>query len=120
MTGAPTPEVMKMQIGEIMQLLMDETGITPRQLAKDLRISITMMNSFLRCQQVPDYDLLKRMAAYFDVSTDDLLDYQGPAIRPEGYIEDDLLRVFRNLPPKQRLISLDQMKVATRAVGREK
>jgi transcriptional regulator with XRE-family HTH domain len=106
-----------MQFGEILRLLMEESNVKPKQLAKDLRISITMMNSYIRCQQVPDFDLLKRIAAYFDVSTDDLLDYQGAAMQPQSHIEDDLLRVFRSLPLEQRRVFLEQGKVATRLLG---
>jgi len=66
-----------MQFGEILQLLMDENEVAPRQLAKALRISIVMLRNFTRCVYEPDFDTLKRMARYFRVSTDYLLDYQG-------------------------------------------
>ena len=66
-----------MQFGEILQLLMDENEIAPRQLAKALRIPLLMLNNFTRCVDEPDFDLLKRMAAYFRVSTDYLVGYEG-------------------------------------------
>ena len=66
-----------MQFGEILQQLMDENKITPRQLARALRISIVMLKNFTRCIYEPDFDLLKRMAAFFHVTTDYLLNYDG-------------------------------------------
>jgi len=66
-----------MNFGHILQLLMDENEITPRQLAKALRISLVMLNNFTRCIDEPDFGLLKRIAAYFHVSTDYLLSYQS-------------------------------------------
>ena len=66
-----------MQFGEILQQLMDENEVTPRQLAKALRISIVMLKNFTRCIYEPNFDLLKRMAAYFHVSTDYMIGYDG-------------------------------------------
>ena len=71
--------LMPMQFGEILQQLMDENKLTPRQLAKALRISLVMLNNFTRCADEPDFNLLKRMAAYFHVSTDYLVGYDGEA-----------------------------------------
>jgi len=68
---------MQLQFGEILQLLMDENEVTPRQLAKALRISHLMVKNFTRCIDEPHFDLLKRMAAYFRVSTDVLIGYDG-------------------------------------------
>jgi transcriptional regulator with XRE-family HTH domain len=70
---------MQLQFGEILQLLMDENEVTPRQLAKALRISLLMLNNFTRCVDEPDLGLLMRMAAYFRVSTDYLVGYDGEA-----------------------------------------
>jgi len=68
-----------MKFGEILRLLMEEHAITQRQLAKVLRISTTMLTNYTRCILEPDFDTLKRIAAFFEVRTDDLLDYQGPS-----------------------------------------
>jgi len=66
-----------MQFNESLQLLMDETETTPRQLAKALRISLVMLRNYTRGTDEPDIELLKRMAAYFHVSTDYLVGYEG-------------------------------------------
>ncbi|MCL2495643.1 MAG: helix-turn-helix transcriptional regulator [Oscillospiraceae bacterium] len=66
-----------MQFGQILQQLMEENEITPRQLAKALRISLVMINNFTCGADDPNLDLLKRMATYFHVSTDALIGYDG-------------------------------------------
>jgi len=66
-----------MQFGKNLRLLMEENDVTSKQLAKTLRVSITMLHNYTRCVLEPDFDTLKRVAAFFDVSTDDLLDYRG-------------------------------------------
>jgi len=70
-------EVVQVKFGETLRLLMETHSITPKQLAKVLRISITMLNNYMHCILEPDFDTLKRIAAFFEVRTDDLLDYQG-------------------------------------------
>ena len=70
---------MQLEFNEILKLLMDENEVTPRQLAKALRISLLMLNTFTSGRYEPDIDLLKRMAAYFHVSTDYLVGYDGEA-----------------------------------------
>ena len=66
-----------MQFGKILQLLMEENEVTPRQLAKALHIPLLMLNNFTRCVDEPNLATLKHIAAYFHVSTDYLLDYDG-------------------------------------------
>ena len=64
-----------MQFGEILQRLLDENNITPRQAAKALRIPLLTLKNFTLCVDEPNLDLLKRIAAYFHVSTDYLVGY---------------------------------------------
>ncbi|MCL2299622.1 MAG: helix-turn-helix domain-containing protein [Firmicutes bacterium] len=68
-----------MKFGEILRMLMEEHSITPKQLAKVLRVSIVMLTNYTHCIIEPDFDTLKRIAAFFEVRTDDLLDYHGPS-----------------------------------------
>jgi len=64
-----------MKFGETLQRLMEAHGITPKQLAKVLRVSIVMVTNYTHCILEPDYETLKRIAAFFEVRIDDLLDY---------------------------------------------
>jgi len=65
-----------MKFGEILQLLMQEKDITLRQLSGGLNISQAMLGAFIRCAREPSFETLKRIADYFQVSTDYLLDHQ--------------------------------------------
>jgi len=69
-----------MKFGEVLCLLMEAHNVTPKQLAKVLRISITMLTNYTRCILEPDFDTLKRIAAFFEVRTDDLLNYKSPSL----------------------------------------
>ena len=68
----------------------------------------------MRCTLEPDFDTLKRIAAFFDVRTDDLLDYQGESDKSEHQMEDEFLQAFSGLPPEQQRIFLEQVKAAVR------
>ena len=103
-----------MKFGETLQRLMEAHGITPKQLAKVLRVSIVMVTNYTHCILEPDYETLKRIAAFFDVRTDDLLDYQGVPNKSEHQMEDELLQVFSDMPPEQRWIFLEQVRAAAR------
>ena len=99
-----------MKFEENLRLLMEAHDIAPKQLAKVLRISITMMNNYTHCILEPDYDTLKRIAAFFEMRTDDLLDYQGAPNKSENQMEDELLLAFSEMPPEQQRIFLAQVK----------
>jgi len=73
-------EVIPLQFNQILRHLMEENAITPRQLAKALRISLVMINNFTCGADEPDIGLLKHMAAFFHVSTDCLIGYDSEAL----------------------------------------
>ena len=108
-----------MKFGETLRLLMETHNIAHKQLAKVLRISITMLNNYTHCILEPDFDTLKRIAAFFEVRIDDLLDYQGTPDKSEHQMEDELLQIFSDMPPAQQRIFLEQGKAAARACGME-
>ena len=108
-----------MKFGETLLLLMEEHSITPKQLAKVLRVSITMLNNYTHCILEPDYETLKRIAIFFEVRTDDLLDFQGAPDRRERQMEDELLQAFSEMPPEQQRIFLEQGKTAARMLSQD-
>jgi len=63
----------------------------------------------------PDFDTLKHIAMFFEVRTDDLLDYRGVPNKSEHQMEDELLQAFSDMPPEQRRIFLEQGRAAARA-----
>jgi len=99
-----------MKFGEVLRMLMEKHDITHEQLAKVLRISETRLTNYTHCILEPDFDTLKRIAVFFDVRIDDLLDYKGAPYKSEHQMEDELLQVFSELPPKQQPFFLAQVK----------
>ena len=57
--------------------------------------------------------ILKRLASYFDVSADYLLDISEKTT--DGDLENELLRVFRSMTQEQKAIFIDQGKAFIRA-----
>lgn len=96
-----------------LRLLIEERNLTQKQVAKDLNIAPSTMGGYVQGMSQPDFETLKRLAAYFDVSTDYLLDV--PEKATNGYMEDELLRVFRSMTQEQKAIFVDQGKVFIRA-----
>jgi len=105
-----------MKFGEILQQLMEDNNITPKQLARHLCISITVLNSYTRCVSEPNFATLKRIAVFFEVRIDDLLDYRGMPNKSEYQMEDELLQAFSEMPPEQQRIFLEQGRAAVRVV----
>jgi len=99
-----------MQFSETLQQLMAENNVTARQLAKELRIPSYIVDYFIRGTKEPAFGTLKRIAAYFNVDINYLLDHHGGT----ASIDDDLLRIFHSLPSEQQLIFLAQGKAAAR------
>ena len=108
-----------MNFGEVLQSLLEEYEWTPEEVAEGLRIPVTMMNSFLRCQQEPDIELLKHIAAHFDVRMDELLDYRGVPRKSEHQMEGELLQAFSDMPSEYQRAFLEQGRAAARFLERE-
>lgn len=97
-----------MKFCDILRNLIDERELTQRRLAADLCVAPSTVSSYVQGVREPDFDMLKRIAAYFQVTTDYLLDCQNGI---KGTREEaELLRVFRRLEPAQKRIFLEQGK----------
>ena len=101
-----------MQFGDILRWLIEENELTQKQFSEDIHMTPSTLGNYVNNRREPDYETLKRIAAYFDVSTDYLLNYH----RKQGAndAEQTLLQVFRRLPPAQQKIFLEQGKAAAR------
>jgi len=104
-----------MQFGDILRWLIEENALTQKKLSEDLLIPASTLGSYVQNVSEPDFDMLKRIADYFHVSTDYLLDYHPT--HGTNDMEDALLHVFRSLPPEQQRIFLEQGKAAAKACG---
>ena len=70
---------------EILINLLNEKGITQRQLSNAANIPATTISGWLNAGRLPDYNALKKLSIYFDVSADYLLgldDETGAKVRP--------------------------------------
>lgn len=105
-------ELIIMTFSDILRLLIEERGITQKKLAGDLHIAVSTLGGYVQGTSEPDFDTLKRLATYFDVSVDYLLDFR--AGKTNSHAEDDILRVFRSLTPSQQEIYLEQGKAILR------
>lgn len=97
-----------MRFGDILRMLLEEKDISQKEMAESLNISPSTLGNYIRNLRQPDYETLCKIASYFSVSTDYLLDYHGGAAASP--LEDDLIRVFRNLTPEQQKIYIQQGK----------
>lgn len=107
-----------MSFGENLRALIEERDMTQKELATQLNIAPSTMGSYVQNTREPDFDTLKLLAGYFEVSTDYLLDYSCG--KTATHLEDELLRVFRSLSPEQQRICVEQCKVFVRVNRGEK
>ena len=101
-----------MKFGEILRELLEDNDITQKQLANDLNIGVTTIRNYVRGFREPDFEVVKLIATYFNVSTDYLLDFRSGATSEHG--EDELLRIYRTLPDAYKNLLLSQGKLLIR------
>lgn len=102
-----------MKFSEKLRLLIDEENITQKQFANDLNIAPSTIGGYVQGISEPDFETLKRIALYFNVSTDYLLNI--PENKINNLAEEELLRVFRSMTIEQQQLYIEQGKVFVRA-----
>lgn len=98
-----------MSFGETLRDLIESRDITQKQLSLDLHLAASTIGSYVQNVREPDFETLKRIASYFHVSIDYLLDYRSE--RADTHAEDELLCIFRSLTIDQQELYLEQGKV---------
>lgn len=93
--------------------LIEERNLTQKQVAINLNIAPSTMGGYVQGSSEPDFETLKRLAKYFDVSTDYLLNIYTE--KSNNFLEDELLRVFRSMTEEQQRLFIEQGKVFVRA-----
>lgn len=97
---------------DTLRTLIDERGLTQKQLAQDLEISVSTLGGYVQGTSEPDFETLKLFASYFNVSADYLLNLKiGNA---QSHLENELLRIFRSLSTEQQELYLEQGKAFIR------
>lgn len=109
-----------MNFSDKLRCLIEERNLTQKRVANDLNIAPSTMGGYVQGSSEPDFDTLKRLAKYFNVSTDYLLNIQSDNCN--NFIEDELLRVFRSMTLEQQHLFIEQGKVFVRAneINKEK
>lgn len=106
-----------MIFSERLRSLIEEKGITQKQLATTLHIPVSTLGGYVQGTSEPDFETLKLIASHFDVTPDYLLDFHTNYIKNSK--ETDLLRIFRSLPPSQQDLYIEQGKAFLKINARE-
>ncbi len=93
-------------LGDVLKNLLEQHNITQKNLAKILNISPSTLGNYIQNTREPDYLTLIRIADYFQVSTDYLLNHN---VKTElSHDEMLLIHIFRSLSEEQREFYLEQ------------
>lgn len=88
-----------MQIGKIIAIKRKEKGVTQEELARHLGVSKPAVSKWESGQSYPDIILLPELAAYFNISVDNLLGYEPQMTREDiRKLYQRLARDFAELP----------------------
>lgn len=98
-----------MTFGNILRELLEENNITQKQLAAELNIAATTVGNYIRGIREPDFEILKLIASYFNVTTDYLLDYRADITK--SHTEDELIRIYRSLSDEKQELFIEQGKL---------
>ena len=95
-----------MKFGDILRELLEEYDISQKEAAVALNLAPSTLGNYVRNVREPDYETLKTIASYFNVSLDYLLNYQSMEIK--NHEEEHLLQIFRGLDQRHKQIYLEQ------------
>lgn len=98
-----------MRFNIILKNLIEEKNITQKQLANELNIAASTIGSYVQGVREPDFEMLKNICDYFNVSTDYMLDYRST--KNSDFKESEILRIFNAMPDEYKNIYLEQGKV---------
>ena len=98
-----------MTFGQIIKELLEDNDISQKKMAHDLNIGATTLGNYIHDLREPDFQTLKSIAAYFNVSADYLLDNRTTATA--NHEEDRLLHLYRSLPEDYRVLLIEMGKV---------
>ena len=102
-----------MKFGDVLRELLEEQNLSQKQLAAELNISASALGNYIRNNREPDFEILKRIARYFCVSTDFLLNYQLNS--RSDYRDQKLLQIFHSLTDEQKDLFIEQGKLFIRS-----
>ena len=98
-----------MLFGDVLRGLLEEKRLSQKHFSEELKIAASTLGNYVRNLREPDYETLKRIADYFRVTTDYLLDHRNH--QSKSRLDDELLRVFHSLSEDQQELYIEQGKV---------
>lgn len=102
-----------MNFSNKLRSLIEERNLTQKQVAIDLNIAPSTMGGYVQGSSEPDFGTLKRIAEYFGVTSDYLLNIHSRNCN--SFMEDELLRVFRSMTTEQQQVYIEQGKAFSKA-----
>ena len=99
-----------MDIGSQLRSLLEQDGITQKQLAEDLNISTTTLNGYVKNRRQPDANTVIRLASYFNTTTDYI--YGRTTLRdsstsPYNADERHLVNIYRAMPEDKKPLYIE-------------
>lgn len=98
-----------MKLGDNLKELIEQHDMTQKQLARKIDITPAALGNYIRNIREPDYNTLIRIADYFHVSIDFLLNHCVDS--QTTHEEELLLHIFRSLSIDQKELYLEQGKL---------
>ncbi|MCI8530754.1 MAG: helix-turn-helix transcriptional regulator [Lachnospiraceae bacterium] len=103
-----------MNIGHRLESLLEEEGITQKELANTLNLSATTLNGYIKNRRQPDANTLVRLASYFNTTTDYL--YGVTSLReaptaPFNADERHLINIYRTIPEDKKPLFIETGKL---------
>lgn len=96
-----------MKLGELLAKLRKERGILQKELANYLNVTVATISNYEKGVHAPDYETLIKLADFFDVSTDYLLqrtDYRSSI----STLNERLLVDYKMCDLLNAILELDQ------------
>ncbi len=88
-----------------LKALLIDHHLSQKEFATGINVAPSTAGNYIRGEREPDYETLKAIANYFQVSTDYLLGVETP--KANDRLENELLQLFRMLNRHDQELFLD-------------
>lgn len=112
-----------MDIGTQLRNLLEQDGITQKQLAQALNISTTTLNGYVQNRRQPDAKMVIRLASYFHTTTDylyGLTTLREPLVTPFNAEERHLVNIYRAIPDGMKPLYIETGKTFSKMAKKRK
>ena len=99
-----------MDFGHRLYSLLEENGITQKELADSLNLSPSTLNGYIKNRRRPDASTLIRLASYFNTTTDYLYgitSLKETPSSPYNAKECRLINLYRSIPAEKKPLFIE-------------